>query len=77
MVENIQRQCLLHSVLLLVDSVNKDVLQVVLEHFFSLKEESDVQDITQAVYKYVQKALPADTWEIVLPLVKKGYKFGQ
>jgi hypothetical protein len=42
MVENSQRQCLLHAILLLVESVSKDVLQVVLEHFFSLREETDV-----------------------------------
>jgi hypothetical protein len=37
LVDNIQRHCLLHIILQLVETVNKDIQQVVLEHFFSLK----------------------------------------
>jgi hypothetical protein len=68
LVDNIQRQCLLHIILQLVETVNKEIQQVVLEHFFSLKEENEVQDITQTVYKFCEKGLSQDTWEIILPL---------
>ena len=59
-------------VIALIDSeiggrqVSHDLLQVVLEHFFLIKEENDILDIAQIVYRYAKLATPQDTWEILL-----------
>ena len=72
-----QRQRLLHLALALITSesgdrhVSHDLLQVVLEHFFQIKEENELLDIAQIVYRYVELATPQDAWEILLPLIQK------
>jgi len=68
---------LLHLVIALINSesgdrhVSHDLLQVVLEHFFQIKEENELLDIAQIVYRYVELATPQDAWEILLPLIQK------
>lgn len=70
------RQTLLHQIFALITStdekeshVNHDLLQVILEHFFQTKEESEIIDIAQIVYKFVSLALPQDTMDLLLPLL--------
>ena len=53
------------------DHVNHDLLQVILEHFFQTKEESEIIDIAEIVYKFVSLALPQDTMDLLLPLLQK------
>jgi len=71
---------LLHLVIVLIDSenggrqVSHDLLQVVLEHFFQLKEESEILDTAKIVCRYAELATPQDTWEILLSLVQKQMK---
>ena len=78
--KTVQRQRLLHLVIALIDSedgdrhTSHDLLQVVLEHFFQLKEEEEISDIAQIVCRYAELAAPQDAWEIYLPLVLKQPK---
>ena len=71
------RQTLLHQIYALIisdekqDHVNHDLLQVILEHFFQTKEESEIIDIAEIVYKFVSLALPQDTLDLLLPLLQK------
>ena len=51
--------------------MSHDLLQVVLDHFFQTKEESEIVDIAAIVYKFVSLALPQDTMDLLLPLLQK------
>jgi len=68
---------LLHQIFAVISSsdgekhANRDLLQVVLEHFFQTQEEADVLDVSQIVYKFVELAAPQDAVDILLPLIQK------
>lgn len=44
---------------------------MILDHFFQTKEESEIVDIAEIVYKFVSLALPQDTMDLLLPLLQK------
>jgi hypothetical protein len=49
--------------------MSHDLLQVILEHFLTLKEEMEVISIAPLIYKLILLALPQDTMDIVLPIL--------
>jgi hypothetical protein len=69
---------MLHQVYALITAkdgeghASREVLQVVLEHCFSLKEEADVQEIAPIVNDLVKLSEPQDVKEILIPLVQKA-----
>jgi len=67
-----QRHNILHIIHALVtkDSMSHELLQVVLEHFFSAKELSDVEDIGKIVNHLVKLALPQDVMDLLVTLIK-------
>lgn len=73
-----KRQRLLHQVYALITAqagevhVSREVLQVVLEHCFSVKEEADVKGIASIVYSLVKLAEPQDVKEVLIPLIQKS-----
>lgn len=73
-----RRQRLLHQVYALVTAhdgevhVSREVLQAVLEHCFSVKEEADLKGIASIVYSLVKLAEPQDAKEVLIPLIQKS-----
>ena len=72
------REALLRQIYALVNAegekdrhVSHDLLQVVLDHFLQTKEEAEVADIAQIVYKFVSLALPQDTMDLLMPLLEE------
>ena len=73
-----RRQRLLHQVYALITAqagevhVSREVLQVVLEHCFSVKEEADMAGVASTVYSLVKLAEPQDVKEVLIPLIQKS-----
>jgi hypothetical protein len=53
------------------DVASHELLQLSLDHFFALKELSDVEDIAQVIYSFANSAVPQDTHDLVLPILQK------
>jgi hypothetical protein len=49
--------------------VSKNVLSALLEHSFSLKEESDISDIGPLIKRFVLASELKDIYEIIVPLL--------
>jgi hypothetical protein len=71
-----KRHRLLHQVYALIADtkggvarVSREVLQVVLDHVFSIKEEADMQDVATLTYSFVKLAELQEVREVLLPLI--------
>jgi hypothetical protein len=55
----------------MTQTVSKNVLSALLEHSFSLKEESDIIDIGSVIKRLVLASEVKDIYEIMVPFLQK------
>lgn len=70
-VKTLQRHRFIHIISHMTQTVSKNVLSALLEHSFSLKEESDIIDIGSVIKRLVLASEVKDIYEIMVPFLQK------